>query len=232
MTGHAAVELHGVGLTYRSAAGPVEALQGIDLRVERGESTAVVGRSGAGKSSLVAVMTLLRRPTQGRVLVDGSDPQSLSERARARLRGRHVGVVFQSFHLDPTATAQDNVCLPWAFGAHPDLSRRDARCRALELLDALGVADLSRRRPDQMSGGQRQRVAIARALFVQPTLLVADEPTGNLDEETASVVTTDLLRQAAEQDVAVVVVTHDNALAELCSRRITLSRGRIVPETA
>lgn len=226
MSAQPAAELTDVHYSYATPGGAVPVLDGISLAFEAASSTAVVGRSGSGKSTLVSTLCLMRRVTSGEVTVAGRATSGLSERDRSRLRGSSIGVIFQSFHLDHTLDAADNIVLPWVFSSSP-LSLRGARARAVELLDGLGIADLAGRSPAAMSGGQRQRVAIARALFGAPSLLIADEPTGNLDEDTAGEVARQLLVLAPGLGSAVVIVTHDVTVASMADRTLTLTHGRI-----
>lgn len=224
-----AAELIDVEVVYPTPAGEVRALDRVTCGFQSGTSTALQGRSGSGKSTLISVLALLRRPTAGRVLVRGRDVAGVGERGLARLRGGGVGVVFQSFHLDHRATAAENVCLPWAFSVGA-MRRKAAFARAEALLAQLGVAELAGRTPSEMSGGQRQRVAIARALFNDPALLIADEPTGNLDEETAAAVAADLYALPETMGTTVIVVTHDSCVAALADRTLHLVSGRITHE--
>lgn len=225
----AVIELRGVGMVYPTSRGEVEALQDVDLAVAAGSMTAVVGRSGSGKSTLLAVMGLIRRPSTGAVLVEGVDLAEANDARRARIRATRVGIVFQAFHLEPALTAAENTMLAWFTGA-VRLPYPQARARAIEVLDALGIAELAGRRRDEMSGGQRQRVAIARALFARPVVLLADEPTGNLDESTADQVVA-LLRTLPDAfGTAVVVVTHDRAVATVADERVSLTAGRLSRE--
>ncbi|MEI2777727.1 MAG: ABC transporter ATP-binding protein [Tetrasphaera sp.] len=210
-------------MIFRSGGVEVPALNEASLAIEHGSSTSVVGRSGSGKSTLISVLSLLRRPTSGRLLVDGTDVASLNDAELSTLRSRTVGTVFQSFHLDPALSSQENVLLPWYFGSRGP--RRTARTRALDLLELLGIPELAGRRPTEMSGGQRQRVAIARALFAEPALLMADEPTGNLDEDTAGVIADVLFSLPATLGTAVVVVTHDAEIAARARSRVRLAHG-------
>jgi ABC-type lipoprotein export system ATPase subunit len=221
-----AASLQDVSVEYPSPAGPVVALRNVTLELPRGSSTAILGRSGAGKSTLVAVLALLRAPTAGEVRIGDIGATDLDPVERARLRAAEIGIVFQAFHLEASFTAIENVMLPWYFadGAEP---RRAARDRAHGLLELLGIGELAQRRPNEMSGGQRQRVAIARALFPGPSLFIADEPTGNLDEETAGAVAETLLALPERLGTTVLVVTHDRMVADQADRRITLVRGRL-----
>lgn len=226
--GAPAASLHDVSVEYPSPTGPVVALRDVSLELPRSTSTAILGRSGAGKSTLVAVLALLRAPTAGEVRIGGIGANELDPLERARLRASEIGIVFQAFHLEPSFTATENVMLPWYFARRAE-PRGAARARARDLLDLLGIGELAGRRPNEMSGGQRQRVAIARALFPGPSLFIADEPTGNLDEETAGVVTDALLSLPRRLGTTVLIVTHDRVVAERADRRITLVRGRLGP---
>lgn len=212
-----------VSVEYASPTGLVMALDRVSCTFGPAGSTAIVGRSGSGKSTLVSVLALLRTPTRGTVVVDGTKAPA-AQAALAALRARHVGMIFQSFHLDPAASALHNVLLPWHF--HPGLSRRDARARAVDLLERLGIAELIDRPVYAMSGGQRQRVAIARALLTDPPVLIADEPTGNLDEETGQRIAQDLFGLTTT-GTTVIVVTHDAAIAAMAQRVIGLTHGRL-----
>ncbi|GAB3051862.1 ABC transporter ATP-binding protein [Intrasporangium mesophilum] len=223
----AAVVLDEVSVEFGSRHDISRALRSVSLTVPAASSTAIVGRSGSGKSTLVSVIALLRRPTSGRVTVSGRPTAALGDTQLARLRAQFVGTVFQSFHLDSAMTAAENVMLPWYFGGRA--SRREARERAAFLLDCLEIGELASRRPTEMSGGQRQRVAIARALFPEPRLLIADEPTGNLDERTAEVIGDQIFSLPALLGTAVVVVTHDAGIAARASRQLHLSGGELCP---
>ena len=203
----------------------VEVLHGIDLRVDSADFAALVGPSGSGKSTLLNQIGLLDSPTAGELYLLGQPTRTMDDEARTALRGRHIGFVFQFHHLIGAFTALENVLMPLMV-AHgkPD---RDALDRARGLLADVGLEKLADRKPDQLSGGQQQRVAIARALVTRPALLLADEPTGNLDTKTAADVFA-LLRRFNEQfGCAVLVVTHDPRLAETCDRTINLVDGRI-----
>jgi ABC-type lipoprotein export system ATPase subunit len=229
----AAAQITDLCVEYRTSAGSVRALDGVTARFDAGSSAAIVGRSGSGKSTMVAVLSLLRRPTTGTVTIAGIPSGELSRADLARLRSSAVGVVFQSFHLEPALTAAENVMLPWFFQARRTRERRSrtaARRHAGDVLDLVGIADLAERHPGAMSGGQRQRVAIARALFSQPRVFLADEPTGNLDEETAEDVSQTLFELPRTTGTSVIVVTHDSAVAAQADRTLTLSRGRLAAE--
>ncbi len=214
--------LEGVSLTLPSAAGPVEILRGVDLTVAPRERVAVMGPSGSGKSSLIAVAAGLERPTSGRVLLFGEDLGRLGEDRRARLRRGRVSLVFQAFHLLPNMTAEENVCAPLEIAGVPK-----ARAAARGWLERVGLGERLRHYPHQLSGGEQQRVALARALVVRPALLFADEPTGNLDTKTA-IQTADLMFDlVAEVGAALVLVTHDEALAARAERRLHMTAGRL-----
>ncbi len=206
----------------------VEVLHGIDLRLDSADFAALVGPSGSGKSTLLNLIGLLDSPTSGELYLDGQPTRTMDDEARTALRGRHIGFVFQFHHLIGAFTALENVLMP-SMVAHgrPDAEMLD---RARELLAAVGLEKFADRRPDQLSGGQQQRVAIARALVTRPSLLLADEPTGNLDTKTAADVF-ELLRDFnARFGCAVLVVTHDPRLAETCDRTLTLVDGDVVSD--
>ena len=213
--------LEGVGLTLPSAAGPVEILKGVDLAVSPGERVAVVGPSGSGKSSLIAVAAGLERPTAGTVRLFGQDLAPLGEDGRARLRRGRVSLVFQAFHLLPNMTAEENVAAPL------EIARvRDAGRIAREWLSRVGLSPRSSHYPHQLSGGEQQRVALARALAARPSLLFADEPTGNLDGKNAEAVAGMMFELVAEAGAALVLVTHDAALAGRADRQVRMAEGR------
>lgn len=210
-------------LSLVGGAGQVNILRGIDLKIGRGESVSVVGPSGAGKTTLLMALTGLERPTSGKVTVAGFDLGGANEDALARFRRAHVGIVFQSFHLVPTMTAVENVALPLEFAGAPD-----ALERALEALASTGLAERAAHFPGELSGGEQQRVALARAFVARPELILADEPTGNLDQKTGERVM-DLLFSLQEQfGTTLVLVTHDNALAARCSRTLHMHDGRLI----
>ena len=217
------LQLSQVALTLPSAAGPVAILRGVDLDVAAGERIAVVGPSGSGKSSLIAVAAGLEQPTGGTVHLFGEDLSRLNEDRRARLRRGRVSLVFQAFHLLPNMTAEENVAAPLEING-----ARDAGATAANWLDRVGLAERRRHYPHQLSGGEQQRVALARALAARPALLFADEPTGNLDAENAALVANMMFALVAEVGAALVMVTHDAALAERAGRRVTMAGGRIV----
>ena len=224
-----AVELSKVRKTYSTAAGEFDALRGVDLTVKAGEFVAVVGRSGSGKSTLINMITGIDRPSDGEVWVAGTPVHTLTENQIAVWRGRTVGVVFQFFQLLPTLTALENVMLPMDFCSVFDPSERPAR--AMQLLELVGVGDQADKLPANLSGGQQQRVAIARSLANDPPLLVADEPTGNLDSRTASAVI-DLFSDLAHAGKTILMVTHDKDLARRGSRLVTVAEGQIATTVA
>jgi putative ABC transport system ATP-binding protein len=216
-----------IDVTRRYGAGDtaVDALRGISLEIERGRLTAIMGPSGSGKSTLMHIMAGLDRPSEGAVLIDGIDITALSEKQLTRLRRDRIGFVFQFFNLLPMLTAEENVLLPLALAG-----RKPSREWMEELLETVGVADRRNHRPAQMSGGQQQRVAVARALVSRPTVLFADEPTGNLDSQTSAEVLR-LLRDSVDRlGQTTVMVTHDARAAALADRVLFLADGRIVKE--
>ena len=217
------LRLDQVALTLPSAAGPVDILRGVDLTVQAGERVAVVGPSGSGKSSLIAVAAGLERPSFGAVRLFGEDLSRLNEDRRARLRRGRVSLVFQAFHLLPNMTAEENVAAPLEIAGE-----RAAMAIAGDWLGRVGLAERRRHYPHQLSGGEQQRVALARALAARPALLFADEPTGNLDAENAALVADMMFALVAEVGAALVMVTHDTALAARADRGVAMSGGRIV----
>jgi len=215
--------LQSVGLTLPSAAGPVEVLSGVSLTVAAGERVAVVGPSGSGKSSLIAVAAGLERPTLGSVRLFGQDLAGLDEDGRARLRRGRVSLVFQSFHLLPNMTAQENVAAPLEIAG-----RSDTMTTAGAWLERVGLGARLRHYPHQLSGGEQQRVALARALSARPALLFADEPTGNLDAVNAAAIADLMFALVGEVGAALVLVTHDPGLAARVERRVEMAGGQIV----
>ena len=217
------VEVRNLHLTVPSAAGPVNILRGIDLDISAGEAVAVIGPSGSGKTSLLMVLAGLERASSGSVLLAGQSITALDEDALARLRRATIGIVFQAFHLIPTMTALENVAVPLELAG-----ARDADQRARSALDAVGLVHRLTHLPGQLSGGEQQRVALARAFAPRPRLLLADEPTGNLDQATGDAVMELLFRLRAETNTTLMLVTHDVHLAARCSRRVHLADGQVV----
>jgi putative ABC transport system ATP-binding protein len=221
------IELQSVHKVYKTAAGEFPALRGIDLLVEEGEFVAIVGKSGSGKTTLINMMTGIDYPTDGIVRVTDTEIFKLREGKMAQWRGKNVGVIFQFFQLLPTLTAIENVMLPMDFCNVYDKKERPER--ALHLLEQVGLKNEAYKIPSTLSGGQQQRVAIARALANDPPLLLADEPTGNLDSKTAGSIF-ELFEGLIQQGKTIVMVTHDNDLASRVTRDITMSDGVIIDD--
>jgi putative ABC transport system ATP-binding protein len=219
-----AVTLFGVNLSLGRGAARVHILKDIALNIGRGEAVGLIGPSGSGKSTLLMVMAGLERPDTGTVLVAGQDIGQLDEDALARFRGRQVGIVFQSFHLIPTMTALENVAVPLELAGAPD-----AFARAERELAGVGLGERLAHYPAQLSGGEQQRVALARALAPHPAILVADEPTGNLDEATGGEIVDLMFAGRAARNTTLVLVTHDANLAARCDRVVRLRSGRVEP---
>ena len=214
-----------VSLTLASAAGPVDILRGVSLRIEPGETVALVGPSGSGKSTLLMILAGLERPSGGRAMLAGHDLGTLDENALARLRRSHIGIVFQAFHLLPTMTALENVAIPLELAG-----AADALAAAEAALARVGLGHRVGHYPAQLSGGEQQRAAIARAMVAGPLLLLADEPTGNLDGATGRSVIDCLFEEHARLGSAFLLITHEAGIAERCDRRLYLEDGRIVGE--
>jgi putative ABC transport system ATP-binding protein len=220
-----AISLAGVNLSLGRGPARVHILKDVDLHIGNGEAAGLVGPSGSGKSTLLMVMAGLERPDTGSVLVAGEDLGKLDEDGLALFRGRNVGIVFQSFHLIPTMTALENVAVPLELAGDPE-----AYARAEHELGLVGLSDRLAHYPAELSGGEQQRVALARALAPNPRILVADEPTGNLDEATGRQIIDLLFAQHAERGMTLVLVTHDAMLAGRCERVLRLRSGRIEHE--
>jgi putative ABC transport system ATP-binding protein len=220
-----AIALSGVNLSLGRGAARVHILRDINLNIRSGEAIGMLGPSGSGKSTLLMVMTGLERPNSGAVVVAGEDLQRMDEDRLARFRGKTVGIVFQAFHLIPTMTALENVAVPLELAGIAD-----ALARAERELAAVGLAQRLQHYPAELSGGEQQRVALARALAPNPAILVADEPTGNLDETTGSDIIALLFRGHRERGTTLVLVTHDTALAARCDRVLHMHSGRMAPE--
>src|SRR4051812_6360346 len=216
------ISISNVNLSLGSGPARVHILKDISLRVGSGEAIGLIGPSGSGKSTLLMVMAGLERPDSGEVMVGGTAFNVLDEDALARFRGRHVGIVFQSFHLIPTMTALENVAVPLELAGDPKASER-----AAQELKSVGLGDRLQHYPAQLSGGEQQRVALARALAPDPAILVADEPTGNLDETTGQQIVDLLFTKHAERGMTLVLVTHDAALARRCDRVVRLRSGQL-----
>jgi ABC-type lipoprotein export system ATPase subunit len=221
------IRLDGVSRQF-DGHGRVTALHRIDLTIARGEMVSIVGPSGSGKSTLLNLMGTLDRPTAGQIHIDGVALDGLNDAALTRLRRDKIGFIFQFFNLLPALTCLENVALPLHLRGW---RRSDARARATELLTVVGLEDRLTHRPDELSGGQRQRVAIARALSIYPPVLLADEPTGNLDSRTSVDILNLLHDLHARVGATVVVVTHDDGVAASCGRTVTLRDGRIVDDS-
>ncbi len=217
------VELAGLELTLSSGAGKVHILRGIDVEIGAGEQVALVGASGAGKSSMMMVIGGLENATQGEVRVAGHDLTGMNEDELALFRRGNVGIVFQSFHLVPTMTALENVAVPLEFAGHAD-----AFGLAQKELEAVGLGHRLEHYPGQLSGGEQQRVALARAFVTEPRLLLADEPTGNLDGDTGQQIIELIFRLSQEKGTTLLLITHDPALASRCARELRIADGRIV----
>ena len=219
------IELKKADLTLGSAAASVHVLKGIDLKIDSGEAVGIVGPSGSGTSTLLMVLAGLERLDSGEIHVNGEPLHRLGEDALADFRGRNIGIVFQSFHLIANMTALENVAIPLELAnvrSPFDIARRE--------LQAVGLGERLDHYPGQLSGGEQQRVAIARALAPSPAVLIADEPTGNLDTETGRQIADLLFAQQAERGMTLVLVTHDLSLAARCSRQVRVASGRIAPD--
>ena len=219
---HPLIALDNVSLTLGAGEVRTHILKSVSLRLERGTSVAVLGPSGSGKSSLMAVIAGLERPDAGRILIDGQDLGGLGEDALARLRGRSLGIILQAFHLLPTMTALENVAVPLELAG-----ASDARARARAELEAVGLGHRLAHYPAQLSGGEQQRVAIARATAPRPRLLLADEPTGNLDSATGAGIVDLLFERAGAAGAGLLVITHDPAIAARAVRTVRMADGQI-----
>jgi putative ABC transport system ATP-binding protein len=221
------IRLHSISRSFQVGDETVHALRPLDLDVESGQYISVMGPSGSGKSTLLNILGLLDRPDQGTYLLDNTDTVTLSDQEQARVRRHKIGFVFQFFHLIPRLTAAENVALPMVLsGIEPAERRR----RTEAALQSLGLADRASHRPDQLSGGQRQRVAIARATIMQPSIILADEPTGNLDRASGQEVI-HILEQLNDQGITLIMVTHDPELGERARRKILMVDGAIAGDT-
>jgi len=221
------IELVDLTKHYRQGKTVVRALDGVSLEISVGEFVSVVGRSGSGKTTMLDLMGLLLRPTSGRVLIDGQDAGQLNDNRRADVRGLRIGFIFQEFNLLPALNVVENVMLPLRYTKS---NVKDARARSWELLEAVGLVDLARHRPDELSGGQKQRVAIARALVNRPTMVLGDEPTGSVDTQTSQELAGLMQWLNREEGVTFVIATHDLDLAAQADRMIRLTDGRVVTD--
>lgn len=217
------VRIQGLNKTFRGRAGTVVALNGIDLDIYRGEIFGIIGLSGAGKSTLVRCINFLEKPTEGTVTVDGQELGKLSKKQLLEAR-RSMGMIFQQFNLLQQRTALQNICFPLEIAG---TSKADAEKRARELLEIVGLSDRADNYPSQLSGGQQQRVAIARALITKPAIILADEPTGNLDSKTSADVLGLIKRTSAEFHQTIVMITHNNDIARLADRIVRIEDGKI-----
>lgn len=222
------IELDAVHRRYEMNGQAVNALAGVDLKIASGEFVAITGASGSGKSSLLNILGCLDRPTRGRYLIEGRDVAAMDDEAASDIRNRRIGFVFQSFHLLPRLSLLENVLLPLRFHREPPPGTHE---RALALLQRVGLGERSTHRPSELSGGQQQRAAIARALLLQPALLLADEPTGNLDSKSAGDVL-DLIQEVHAGGQTVVLVTHDRDLAARAPREVRLHDGKVDHDSA
>ena len=226
------LEAQNLKKSYRVDSQTLEVVKGVDLSITAGEMTAIVGPSGAGKSTLLHLLGGLDKPSAGQVMLDGEDLQGMSDEQRARLRNTKVGFVFQFYHLISEMNCLENVMLPAMIGGGGQAKgRATEREEALGLLKELGLGDRWKHRPNQLSGGEQQRCAIARALVNRPKLLLADEPTGNLDRQTSKTIFEMLLAVNKARHVTMVMVTHDEELAALCPRRINMVDGKLLTKT-
>jgi putative ABC transport system ATP-binding protein len=223
VTEKALIQLENVTKTYDAGENAVQALRGIDVAIEKGEFVAIIGPSGSGKSTLMHILGCLDSPTEGKYWLDGDDVATLTARELARIRNQRVGFVFQTFNLLPRATILKNVELPLLYAG---ISRDQRRERGMAALERVGLGNRAKHRPNELSGGQRQRVAIARALVNNPSLVLADEPTGNLDQKTGSEII-DIFENLAGEET-IIIVTHDPAIASRTGRRINIVDGRVV----
>lgn len=216
------IEMNGLYKTYQLGTTTVRALDGVDLTVTEAEMVAITGASGSGKSTLMHIIGCLDRPDRGEYRLAGEDVSRLTKDRLAGIRNRRIGFVFQSFNLLPRLSALENVEMPLLYAG-----RRDARERAAHALETVGLSDRMAHEPNQLSGGQRQRVALARALVTDPAILLADEPTGNLDSRTGQEILA-LFRQLNTEGRTIIVVTHDQNVADHCSRQVRLRDGKVV----
>jgi len=223
----ASIELNELTKHYKQGTTTVKAVDGLSLSIEAGEFVSIVGRSGSGKTTTLDLLGLLLRPTSGQIMLDGVDTGKLRDGARADLRGKKLGFVFQDFNLLPGLNALQNVMLPLRYHKNG----KDGKARAAALLDEVGLKDRMHHRPDQLSGGEQQRVAIARALINRPSLVLGDEPTGEVDSETSQQIVGLMRRMNREHGVTFIVVTHDMDVANQTDRVIRLKDGKVLSDT-
>jgi putative ABC transport system ATP-binding protein len=231
-TGTGLIAVHDVTKTYAMEGAPVHALRGITIDIHQGEFVAVVGPSGSGKSTFMHILGCLDRPTSGRYLLDGRDVSNLSDDELSAIRNRRIGFVFQGFNLLARTSAIENVELPLLYAHDSRVSPTARRQRAMRALIAVGLQDRAEHHPNQLSGGQQQRVAIARALLNDPAILLADEPTGNLDSRTSIEVMDIFQRLKEERGITIVLITHEPQVAEYGSRIVRFKDGRVVADHA
>jgi putative ABC transport system ATP-binding protein len=217
------IELHGIERHFQVGDEVVHGLRGVDLKLTDGDYLSIMGPSGSGKSTLLNILGLLDRPNAGSYLLNGQETTTQNEEARARLRQQHIGFVFQAFHLITRMTAAENIELPMTLAG---IAPEQRRARVAEVLEAMDLSDRAKHRPNQLSGGQRQRVAIGRAIVMKPQLLLADEPTGNLDQHSGTEVV-QVLEALNDQGITLLVVTHDPAIGSRAPRRVHMVDGAI-----
>jgi putative ABC transport system ATP-binding protein len=220
----AVIELKNITKTYHLGGEVLNALDDVSLTIQAGDFVAITGPSGSGKSTLADIMSGLDRPTTGNVIVDGHDISDLHDSQLSAYRNQHIGFVFQSFNLQATNTALENVTLPLVF---QKMKSRERKARGIECLQAVGLSDRIKHKPSQLSGGQRQRVAIARALAIKPSIIIADEPTGNLDSARGKEIMT-VLRDLNKQGITLIIITHDDTIARQAGRRVEIHDGKLV----
>ena len=217
------LELQDIHLNYKTESTSVEVIRGVSLKINSNESVAIVGKSGSGKTSLIMLIAGLERPNSGKIIFEGEDISQYSEDRLADIRKRKIGIVFQSFYLIPNYTALENVSLVLEINKVPD-----AKKKSMELLEQFGLKDRINHFPSQLSGGEQQRVAIARSIVLNPKLILADEPSGNLDSENSKLIMSLLFKYCKQNDSSLVLVTHDQMLAKECDRIIEIKDGKII----
>ncbi len=221
------IKLHNIKKSYFLGKTEIPVLRDIDLEIQDGEFVALMGPSGSGKSTLLAILSCIDTPTSGEFMLDNRDIAGVSENNLADIRNREIGVVFQAFNLIPSLNALQNVEAP-LFASSVKISRKEIRERALEMLEKVGLSDRAKHRPEEMSGGQQQRVAIARSLITNPRLLIADEPTGNLDSTTGEKVLDLFIKLHKELGITLIIATHDKSIASKADRTINIVDGKVV----